>query len=89
MKNNLKKILSEKKITLKKLGIDTDINSIYLSKLANNKVIEIKTSYLEKICTALSITPNDFFGYETPFLDSVIGFKITDVSENYITLSKI
>jgi DNA-binding Xre family transcriptional regulator len=82
MNIKLKTILADKNLTFKDLSDAINLSPNLLSRFANNKSLEVKLESIKNICDFLNITPNDLFGYE----DKSNIFKVTDVSENYITL---
>ena len=62
--SNLKKLLIKKGYTIVKLSEEVGITTANLSKLANNKVSEVKLETINKICKSLKCTPGDLFEYK-------------------------
>lgn len=61
MKNNLEKILKEKKLTVTKVSQDTGIARLTISNLRDNKSGGISFDVLDKLCTYLDCSVGDFF----------------------------
>ena len=62
--SNLKKLLIKKGYTIVKLSEEVGVTTANLSKLANNKVSEVKLETINKICKVLKCTPGDLFEYK-------------------------
>lgn len=67
MKCNLSQILAYKNIKKIDLAKYTGLSQDTISRLCTGRYHSISFENLEKICTVLDITPNDFYGYDHNF----------------------
>lgn len=78
--NNLKKILDDKKVTIKDVVLGTNLSRNTLSNIVNNPKANVSNRTLDNLCIFLNVTPNDFFEYHPFNVECTfdIGEKIKD-----------
>lgn len=62
MKNRLRIIMAEKKVSLSQLHEKTEISKTTLVNLYYERTQNPDTQTVIKICKTLDVTPNEFFG---------------------------
>lgn len=84
--NNFKKILNDKKMTIKDVVLGTGLSRNTLSNIANNPKANVANSTLDTLCLFLEIDPKDFYEYHNflflPVID--IDFENSKFDEGVI-----
>ncbi|BAW91780.1 helix-turn-helix domain-containing protein [Staphylococcus capitis] len=64
MRNNLSMIMGKKRVTATKLSEDTGVSRTTIHELYHEKQINPSFSTVLKLCKALDVTLNEFFGID-------------------------